>query len=208
MVKTGVKVMNSQSGDRLPISGQAQGRHGALVMRAAAVLDAPGMGSLPVLADTADVATLDPRRPAIVLERGAQPALARMANGKRHVVRYADPLSESALAAIIACATAPGMPIAADPESLSILALAERLAASDIPVLINGPTGTGKEVLSRFIHAASPAPTSRSLPSTAPPCPKPCWKRCCSATRRAPSPAPARRAKAFPRRARRHPAAR
>ena len=46
--------------------------------------------------------------------------------------------------------------IAADPESLSILALAERLAASDIPVLINGPTGTGKEVLSRFIHAASP----------------------------------------------------
>ncbi|GHC91501.1 hypothetical protein GCM10019060_16620 [Novosphingobium pokkalii] len=125
-------------------------------MRAAAVLDAPGMGSLPVLADTADVATLDPRRPAIVLERGAQPALARMANGKRHVVRYADPLSESALAAIIACATAPGMPIAADPESLSILALAERLAASDIPVLINGPTGTGKEVLSRFIHAASP----------------------------------------------------
>ena len=156
MVKTGVKVMDSQSGDRLPISGQAQGRHGALVMRAAAVLDAPGMGPLPVLADTADVATLDPRRPAIVLERGAQPALARMANGKRHVVRYADPLSESALAAIIACATAPGMPIAADPESLSILALAERLAASDIPVLINGPTGTGKEVLSRFIHAASP----------------------------------------------------
>jgi two-component system response regulator FlrC len=48
------------------------------------------------------------------------------------------------------------MPIAADPETLSILALADRLAASEIPVLINGPTGTGKEVLSRFIHARSP----------------------------------------------------
>jgi two-component system response regulator FlrC len=49
-----------------------------------------------------------------------------------------------------------GAPIAADPESLSVLALAERLAMSDIPVLINGPTGTGKEVLSRFIHDRSP----------------------------------------------------
>jgi two-component system response regulator FlrC len=48
------------------------------------------------------------------------------------------------------------MPIAADTESLSVLALADRLAASDIPVLINGPTGTGKEVLSRFIHNRSP----------------------------------------------------
>jgi two-component system response regulator FlrC len=46
-------------------------------------------------------------------------------------------------------------PIAADPESLSVFALAGRLADSDIPVLINGPTGTGKEVLSRFIHARS-----------------------------------------------------
>ena len=48
------------------------------------------------------------------------------------------------------------MPIASDTESLSVLALADRLAASDIPVLINGPTGTGKEVLSRFIHTRSP----------------------------------------------------
>jgi two-component system response regulator FlrC len=46
--------------------------------------------------------------------------------------------------------------VAADPDSLSVLALAERLALSDIPVLIGGPTGTGKEVLSRFIHDSSP----------------------------------------------------
>lgn len=46
-------------------------------------------------------------------------------------------------------------PVAADPESLALLALSERVAASDITVLINGPTGTGKEVLAKAIHMGS-----------------------------------------------------
>ena len=50
----------------------------------------------------------------------------------------------------------PGMPIAADPASLALNALAERVAAADITVLVNGPTGTGKEVLARAIHLKSP----------------------------------------------------
>ncbi|MEZ0497238.1 sigma-54 interaction domain-containing protein [Sphingomonas sp. IW22] len=45
--------------------------------------------------------------------------------------------------------------VAADPESLALLALAERIGRSDITVLINGPTGTGKEVMARAIHRAS-----------------------------------------------------
>lgn len=49
----------------------------------------------------------------------------------------------------------PANPVAADPQSLALLALASRVAASDITVLINGPTGTGKEVLARAIHLGS-----------------------------------------------------
>ncbi|MBS0478228.1 MAG: sigma 54-interacting transcriptional regulator [Proteobacteria bacterium] len=45
---------------------------------------------------------------------------------------------------------------AADPESLALFTLAERVAGADITVLVNGPTGTGKEVLARAIHRASP----------------------------------------------------
>lgn len=50
----------------------------------------------------------------------------------------------------------PGAPVAADPESLALYALAERIAQSDITVLVGGPTGTGKEVLARAIHNGSP----------------------------------------------------
>ena len=49
----------------------------------------------------------------------------------------------------------PGAPVAADPESLALYALADRIAQSDITVLVGGPTGTGKEVLARAIHLGS-----------------------------------------------------
>lgn len=64
---------------------------------------------------------------------------------------------DSAIGAGFASAMARGPlePVAADPESLALLALAERVAVSDITVLINGPTGTGKEVLAKAIHMGS-----------------------------------------------------
>ena len=43
-----------------------------------------------------------------------------------------------------------------DQISRDLLALARRVAKTDVTVFINGPTGTGKEVLARALHDASP----------------------------------------------------
>jgi two-component system response regulator FlrC len=43
----------------------------------------------------------------------------------------------------------------ADTGSRQLMALANRVASTDVTVFINGPTGTGKEVLARFIHNQS-----------------------------------------------------
>ncbi len=121
--------------------------HAPLVQRAAGIFAAYGVETPLRIGATDEDAQL-------LIERGAQGSIIR--TGGATALTYDDPASESALGALIACAAPAHMPIAADPESLSVLALAERLAASEIPVLINGPTGTGKEVLSRFIHNRSP----------------------------------------------------
>ncbi|GAP65258.1 sigma-54 dependent transcriptionalregulator/response regulator FleR [Mizugakiibacter sediminis] len=47
-------------------------------------------------------------------------------------------------------------PVAVDPRSRELLALARRVAASEATVLIGGDSGTGKEVYARAIHAHSP----------------------------------------------------
>ncbi|MGB7997547.1 MAG: sigma-54 dependent transcriptional regulator [Photobacterium halotolerans] len=45
--------------------------------------------------------------------------------------------------------------IAADEKSLKLLALAERVAQTDASVMVLGPSGSGKEVMSRYIHEHS-----------------------------------------------------
>lgn len=45
--------------------------------------------------------------------------------------------------------------VVADDKSLALLALAQRVAASDASVMIMGPSGSGKEVLARYIHQHS-----------------------------------------------------
>ena len=89
----------------------------------------------------------------IQVARGEVPTIEIAGSGGR--LTYSDPNAESSIAALIAMTYSGEGPIAADPASLSIIALADRLARTDIPVLINGPTGTGKEVLSNFIHRRS-----------------------------------------------------
>lgn len=71
--------------------------------------------------------------------------------------RVAYPPEQAAVgdAFVRALLAGPEAPTAADPESLALYALAERVAQADITVLVNGPTGTGKEVLARTIHQAS-----------------------------------------------------
>ncbi|WP_086617902.1 sigma-54 interaction domain-containing protein [Erythrobacter tepidarius] len=92
---------------------------------------------------------------AITLAHADRPQLALAAPG-RITLAYDPAAPEAARPALLAAAAHGGWPIAGDAQSLALLTLAERLSASDIPVLLEGPTGTGKEVLSRFIHRLSP----------------------------------------------------
>ena len=46
-------------------------------------------------------------------------------------------------------------PIAADPVSIALFALAARAARTRASILITGPSGTGKEVMARHIHQSS-----------------------------------------------------
>ena len=155
MVKTGQQLMKrEQSG--LQISDAAGLAHGGLVQRARVVMGTPGPLAPVYLLDADEITAIPiPLARTVRLARSAGAPAIRRGPGERVHLSYADGAGEATLAALIACAAPAGEPIAADPESLSVLALAERIAASDIPVLINGPTGTGKEVLSRFIHDRS-----------------------------------------------------
>ena len=71
-----------------------------------------------------------------------------------HICLPSDDRFALTVAADLICADLSNM-IAADPETSNLLSLASRVAKSDVTVFINGPTGTGKEVLARFIHDKS-----------------------------------------------------
>ena len=75
------------------------------------------------------------------------------------------------------------------PNMLAVLRSAEKAAGSAIPVLIEGESGVGKELIARAIHGQASGAPSRSSRSIAARSRTISWSRSCSATRRAPSPA-------------------
>jgi two-component system response regulator FlrC len=121
--------------DGLEYSAALAARHAPLVQRVAAVVSALG-GIQPVALSDAEEARRTPasaQHAQVTLAAATQP-MVRREGRRRFTLAYRDAGSEAALGALIACLLPDG-PIAADPESLSVLALAERLALSEIPVL-------------------------------------------------------------------------
>jgi len=55
----------------------------------------------------------------------------------------------------------PQIPLAEDPVSMAALALAERVAVTEVTVMLTGESGVGKEVYARYIHALSPRSAGR-----------------------------------------------
>lgn len=51
---------------------------------------------------------------------------------------------------------ASGEPVWKDPSTGELLKLAAKVAATDATVMVTGPSGSGKEILSRYIHDKSP----------------------------------------------------
>ena len=126
--------------------------HAGLANRLAGIAPSLFPGRHLTIGDDSERVLTD-RAATVSVSRCDRPGLSRTASRAR--LAYANPESEGTFAALVALLAGRSEPVAADPETLSVLAMADRLARTDIPVLINGPTGTGKEVLSRFIHSRS-----------------------------------------------------
>ncbi|MBM3776736.1 MAG: sigma-54-dependent Fis family transcriptional regulator [Acidimicrobiia bacterium] len=98
-------------------------------------------------------------------------ALARIARAALAVERMRRDENERA-AVWPAAAAADGDPVYVDEQMVSLVAAARRVAGVNVSVLVTGETGTGKEVLARLIHSASPRSRGTFLPFNCAACPR------------------------------------
>ena len=109
-------------------------RHGACHVLAADDWSVEGWRDALVCAnDRSDDATLSARIPTVNPVQSKHPSGAAMS---RNAVRSV---------------------VFVDPVSIKLLALAQRVAQAQVTVLLEGPTGSGKEVLARVLHESSPS---------------------------------------------------
>jgi two-component system response regulator FlrC len=104
---------------------------------------------------------LSAKRVVIVETRPADFSVTESMGGRLvHVTMPApqpDPNRDAAVMMLADLIAAPfGALVAAAPATSSLIDMARRLGGFNVNVFVNGPTGSGKEVLSRLIHDASP----------------------------------------------------
>jgi two-component system, response regulator FlrC len=99
-----------------------------------------------------------------VERRDLELAVAAMRDGAVHVIsvdEFSAPSWQAASPRVTSApahvpkAAAPRTVVYVDPASRHLLALAQRVAKAPVSVLIEGPTGAGKEVLARVVHESS-----------------------------------------------------
>ncbi|MDG2190318.1 MAG: sigma-54 dependent transcriptional regulator [Paracoccaceae bacterium] len=97
------------------------------------------------------IVIVDETAEAFRVERSMNGALLRVS-----MPIVSDDMAQSFIFALVASFITDGdSTIAADPVSVDLLKLGDRVARAQVNVFVNGPTGSGKEVLAQYIHKKS-----------------------------------------------------
>ena len=119
------------------------------------LFDAGAATDLPAIYAGSEERAAGPRDVLLDIRSGAPRLDAATAHGPARVGYAFDDMAfgNALVAELVRPATRPAC---GEPESARLLDFASRVAASDASVLVLGETGTGKEGIARYIHAASP----------------------------------------------------